>query len=284
MNASDREIELKTEETIFRGRMTKVSRYNWQVQDSPGVLLMMNKDDLAVDHTYQRDAKELKLLEIARSWSWIACGAIVVAERNGKFFVVDGQHRVMAARKRSDIQDLPCVVFKTHEVKQEAKGFLTAQTQRKPVTAPEKFRALVAIQDPEAMVVQELLDQAGRIATDGGKAANSVSCIAALLKWAKADAPTLRAVWPLIISVSGREPVVARLVDGLLYIAKHMPPGMSLMDKEWQRRVLKVGVKALLEGASKAASYYAHGGGKVWGNGMVEAINHGYRNRLELSQ
>lgn len=284
MNELGREIELKTEETIFGGRLTKVERYNWQIQDSPGVLLMMNKADLDVDHTYQRDAKEVKLLEIARSWSWIACGAIVVAERNGKFFVIDGQHRVMAARKRSDIQQLPCVVFQTHEVKQEAKGFLTAQTKRKPVTAPEKFRALVAIQDPEAMMVQDLLNQAGRTASDGGKGANCVTCIGVLLRWAKLDAQTLRAVWPLIISVSDGEPVVERIVESLIYIAKRMPPGMSLMDREWQRRVLKVGAKALLEGAARASAYYARGGAKIWASGMIDTINRGHRNRLELSE
>ena len=117
---------MNTEEKVHNGNITKVERYNWKMQDSPGALRMVKKGDLQVDHTYQRNANEMKLIAIAKDWSWIACGAIVVADREGVLFVVDGQHRVLAARKRSDIAELPCLVFKTHEAKQEAKGFLAA--------------------------------------------------------------------------------------------------------------------------------------------------------------
>lgn len=274
---------MNTEEKVHNGNITKVERYNWKMQDSPGALRMVKKGDLQVDHTYQRNANEMKLIAIAKDWSWIACGAIVVADREGVLFVVDGQHRVLAARKRSDIAELPCLVFKTHEAKQEAKGFLAAQTQRKPVTSVEKFRALVVVEDPAALVVQELLDQTGK--TPGnGMSPGSVKCVGILLRWANDDAATLCAVWPLIVAVSANEPLHQRIVEGLMYIAKRMPSGSSLMDKEWQKRVLKVGATGLLDGAAKAGAYYATGGAKVWAAGMVEAINRGHRNRLELAE
>ena len=58
----------------------------------------------------------------------------------------------------------------------------------------------------------------------------------------------------------------------------------NLTDRDWLKRVKKAGVDALLEGAAKASAFYSHGGAKVWAAGMVEAINRGHRNRLELAQ
>jgi hypothetical protein len=274
---------MATEEKVHNGKMTKVERYKWKVQGAPGHQRMVNKNDLQIDHTYQRNANDMKLMAIARDWSWIACGSIVVADREGVLFVVDGQHRVMAARKRSDITELPCLVFKTHEAKQEAKGFLAAQTQRKPITSVEKFRALVTVEDPAAMVVQELLNSTGH-APGNGMSAMSVKCVGVLIKEADTDAATLCKVWPLIAVVSEGKPVHARLIEGLLYIEKRMPEGDSLTDRDWLKRVKKAGVDALLEGAAKASAFYSHGGAKVWAAGMVEAINRGHRNRLELAQ
>ena len=91
-------------------------------------------------------------------------------------------------------------------------------------------------------------------------------------------------IWPLIIAVSEGQQIHQRVVEGLAYIAKRMPEGSSLMDKEWQKRVLKVGGTGLLVAAAKAAAYYARGGPKVWATGMIEAINKGHRNLLELAE
>lgn len=264
-------------------RVTKVERYGWTVQDAPGHHRMVDKNDLLVDHAYQRDTNERKLMAIARSWSWVACGSIVVADREGVLFVVDGQHRVMAARRRSDIAELPCLVFRTYDARQEAEGFLAAQTQRKPITAVEKYRALVTVEDRAAMMVQELLMSTGH--TAGNRAGEAwVKCLGVLIKEAGADAVSLRRVWPLISTVSGSAAIHGRLVEGILYIERHMLSGASLADPEWTKRVKKVGRDALLEAAAKAAAFYARGGAKVWAAGMVEAINRGHRNRLEINQ
>lgn len=274
---------MTNEEKAYRSEISKVERYNWKLQDKPGVQRMVKKGDLHVDHTYQRNANETKLMAIARDWSWIACGSIVVADREGVLFVVDGQHRVLAARKRGDITDLPCLVFKTHEARQEAKGFLAAQTLRKPITSVEKFRALVTIEDPAALVVQDLLASAGKTPGEG-VSTGTVKCVGILVSLARDDATALRKIWPLIVAVSEGQQIHQRVVEGLAYISKRMPDGTSLMDKEWQKRVLKVGGVGLLTAAAKAAAYYARGGPKVWATGMIEAINKGHRNLLELAE
>lgn len=270
-----------TADTVNYGKTSKLERYNWTIQDQPGQMQMIAKGDLQIDHLYQRHANEDKLKAIARDWSWIACGAITVADRGGVLFVVDGQHRVLAARRRIDIIDMPCVVFKTHEAKQEAKGFLTAQTQRKPMYALEKFKALLVIEDKAAQLVQKLIDVSG--ITIGTKSStNSVMCIGVLIRAANSNAEILNNLWPLIISVCEGRALHERIVEGLIYIEKHMPNGASLMDNEWQRRVKKTGADALLDGAVKASAFFSRGGEKVWAAGMIEAINRNHRNRLVI--
>jgi len=87
---------------------SKIERYGWTVQDGQGELRLISKHDLAVDYaSYQRIANNAKTLVLARDWSWIACGALIVASRGGALHVVDGGHRLVAAMKRDDITMLP---------------------------------------------------------------------------------------------------------------------------------------------------------------------------------
>lgn len=274
---------MESTERVHNGNMTKIDRYGWSMQDNKGELRWINKMDVQVDYSYQRNTNEIKLKNIARDWSWIACGAIVVANREGTLFVVDGQHRVLAARKRSDISDLPCLVFTTSAAKQEAKGFLSAQTQRKPVTAVEKFKAMVVVEDPDALFVQSLADKY-EIHIKSGCAPGYLKCVSSMLSHAKNDKETLAHIWPLVVDVSKNYAISERILEGLMHIEKRMPEGTSLMDKEWTARVLKVGVPGLLDAAAKASAYYAKGGPKVWANGMVEAINKNHRRLLELKE
>src|SRR6185295_1898141 len=92
---------------------TKVKIYKWASLDSPGIPYLLQKGMLQIDRDYQRVLSEARVLSLAQSWSWLACGSLLVAERSpGEFFVFDGQHRLEAANRRSDIDELPCVVFK----------------------------------------------------------------------------------------------------------------------------------------------------------------------------
>jgi len=75
--------------------LTKVDRYGWTIKDQPGFMKEINKSLLNVDMQYQRHANKSKVLTISSEWSWIACGVVVVAFRDGKYWVMDGQHRVI---------------------------------------------------------------------------------------------------------------------------------------------------------------------------------------------
>ena len=266
-------------------RLNKVKQYGWAMRDTPGVLKWLSKSDLLVDHSYQRKAINARVLNIAQKWSWLACGVIVVAEREDEqqLYVVDGQHRVMAALKRSDVEMLPCLVFKTDSAKQEAGGFFDANVGRRPATSMEKWKAQLMRGDANTIFLDELIRQAGRVAsTQSGP--GDVRCLTALLRAAESDREMLARMWPLVVEVCQGHAMHERVVEGLLWLEASMPIGQSLNDKRWRERVTRLGFAGLLDAAQRAATFYARGGAKVWGLGMLEALNTRCRIHLALRE
>jgi len=264
------------------GNKDKIERYDWKLLDQPGELRMLNKKVLRVDEQYQREATEPKVKEIARAWSWLACGALLVAEREGVYFVFDGQHRALAALRRSDITHLPCVVFRTAGSKEEAEAFLRANKNRKPLNGLAKFRAATAAEQPAALLVHNLITSVGRVASESSTG-TTVRCLALMMNHAERQPEVLKRVWPLIAEVCVGKPVHERVMDGLLYIENNLPEGESLIDKEWRKRALRVSYDGLLGAANRFSAAYSKGGAKVWGLGMVEAMNKGCRTHMKLA-
>jgi len=261
--------------------MDKIKNYGWTVTDSLGELRMISKHDLVVDHEYQRNASSGRVLAMAKEWSWVACGAFSVADRGGRLFVVDGQHRYLAAMRRSDIDMLPCVVFHSQSVAAEAKAFVEANTNRRPMHSAEKFRAQLIAGDVDAMTVYWLAKQSGRdITTESGP--KTVRCVGALLKCAKTDSQKLKRIWPVIADVCQGHPLHARIVDAFWYVESNMRDGESIADRRWRDRLTSVGYHALLDGMTKFAAAYSRGGARVFAMGVMECVNKGLRNRLSL--
>lgn len=276
-------LALANQEVTPKGA-DKVTRYGWQVSSEPGEFRMIPKRLLMVNNeVYQRDAHKSKCLELASNWSWVACGALIVAERDGKFWVVDGQHRKLAADRRSDIKALPCMVFGTDDVRDEAKAFLAANANRKPVTALGKYRALLASGDPAATRVQEALNAANlRIAT-ATQEARDFKAVGMALRLAAEDYDTFLSVILLCgeLAEESRSPVHVRLLSGLYYIDKRLD---FASDPKLRRRVKQVGAPALLDAAHKAAAYHGQAGAKVCAEGMMQAINHGLHKKYRLAE
>lgn len=275
-------MQERNQEVHSVGNKDKIERYDWKLLDQPGELRMLNKKVLRVDEQYQREATEPKVKEIARAWSWLACGALLVAERDGVYFVFDGQHRALAALRRSDITHLPCVVFRTAGSKEEAEAFLRANKNRRPLNGLAKFRAATAAEQPAALLVHTLITSVGRSASESSTG-TTVRCLALMMNHAERQPEVLKRVWPLIAEVCVGKPVHERVLEGLLYIENHLPEGESLLDKEWRKRAVRVSYDGLLGAANRFAAAYSKGGAKVWGLGMVEAMNKGCRTHMKLA-
>lgn len=122
--------------------------------------------DLQIDDSYQRsiDAGTSQSLvkRIAREWDWGLCQPLNVARRqDGSLFVIDGQHRLAAARARGDIYDLPCVVVSTGSPDEEAAAFVALNRQRRPLGKLDLFKAALVSEDAAACAIRDALQGAG---------------------------------------------------------------------------------------------------------------------------
>ena len=122
-------------------------------------------DLLQVDQSYQRtldtDASRTLVRGIAQHWNWDLCQPLVVARRDGTLYVINGQHRLAAARLRGDIAQLPAVVVQYASAADEAASFVHLNQQRRPLTKIDLFKAAVASGDSEAAAILAAVHAAG---------------------------------------------------------------------------------------------------------------------------
>ncbi len=260
----------------------KTSRYGWVTKDEPGELRMLHKDTLQVHPAYQRDLLTEKVKAITAAWSWLSLGALVVGERGGEYWVIDGQHRAMAAKRRSDITHLPCVVFKTTDVRSEARGFLDLNTGRKPVTIIAKQKAMVAAGDEVAAYVQQQCDTLGLEIKARPSTVGQLKCVGWCLRRAAEDKDTFRKVLAFAAELSSQDNtwVNERLLDGLWVL--NAKCGDGLADKRLANRLREKGARSLTEAAGRAAAFYTKGGPKVWALGMLTELNKGLQRKFAL--
>lgn len=266
-------------EMVHHGRMSKVDRYKWRTDTKRGEYTEIPKGNLVVDDSYQRGVDEAKVKRIASEWSWPAVGALVVAKRpDGRYYVVDGQHRAVASRRRQDVDTLPCMVFEFSDLIVESQAFLDGNTNRKPLTAIDKFAARITTRDPASLVVMSLAVQSGREIRDSER---GIKCVAILTKLAAQDEAVLRRIWPLVDEVCRDRGISEEIVGGLFYIEQNVKDE-SIMAAKWRSKIAGLGAKGLLDGIASARAFYKRGGPKVWAAGILNTVNHRLRNQLEI--
>ena len=120
---------------------------------------------LEIDRTYQRSvetrAAQRLIGQIAADWDWRLCVPLLVSNRDGRLFVIDGQHRLSAAKLRGDIPHLPCAVSSFASAGEEAALFIRANRKRRVVNKVDDFRAAVAGGDEQAITINRLVCEAG---------------------------------------------------------------------------------------------------------------------------
>lgn len=141
------------------------------------VLQFMPPAELAIDAAYQRsidgEASQALIRKIAARWNWDLCQPLVVSRRGGAasssgavgeqelLFVIDGQHRLAAARLRGDIAQLPCAVVEYASAAAEAASFVDLNQQRRPLGKLDLFKAALASEDAEAVAILGAMQAAG---------------------------------------------------------------------------------------------------------------------------
>lgn len=138
------------------------------MQEPRGTLAVMQyclPSQLEIDPSYQRSIEngesQALIADIALNWHWGRAQVLTVSRRDGRLFVVDGQHRLAAAKLRGDIQQLPCLIEEFSDVAEEASLPNDLNDKRRPVSAIDKFRAALVAGDAACMAIGAAIGQAG---------------------------------------------------------------------------------------------------------------------------
>lgn len=274
---------MKNEVITLSGKtIDKAQHYGWKVYGEPGEFKYTEKEKLLLDHSYQREKiSDEKILNFASAWNWLAVGCIIVALRDGNYYVVDGQHRLLAALKNSNVKTLPCIIFKSNDTMEEARAFLDVNRNRKPMAAVSAFKASVKAGDQTAVFVKETLDGLGIQASEsGGK--NNFICVGTALRIAATNRDQFVKVMILAKKIVQEDSINNILLEGLAYIADNLVEGIE--DKKLQTKLLAVGYPAIQDGISKARAYFKSGGAAVYARGIIDTVNKGLQYRYKLGK
>jgi hypothetical protein len=268
-------------ETVIRGNNEhkKIDIYKWSKPDAKGVFTEIDKRELNVDHDYQRENIAWgKVRQLASKWSWTGCGCILVAKRfDDSYWVFDGQHRVLAAMQRSDINTLPCLVFDLQQKTDEAKGFLFANQERKPVVAIDKFRASVMTGDEVAVKIKEVLDNHSVSIDHQATKAKQIKCVALCKRLAQRNLDAFE--WALVsaIHLCGNRGIHNDILQGLFWIEnKHGLCG----DERFEKALKSACVEECLDSISRYAAAEGKRGEAVCGKGILKVLNYKRRNKF----
>jgi hypothetical protein len=137
---------------------------------------------LQIDPAYQRLVQASQVAWIVKNYEEVAFGRILVGRRaDTSYWVVDGQQRLTAARKRG-MTVVPCLVFDSTGRKHEAKVFKEINSSRKAVSSLDVFRASMEAGESETLAINACVEEAGfKVGRGGGTAPwNILSSPAAL--------------------------------------------------------------------------------------------------------
>lgn len=115
-----------------------------------------------VDSNYQREIKPALVDRILNKFSWSKFGAVVLSRKDdGRFNVVEGQHRWKAASLHPDVDAVPAVIVRHEDTSSEAQSFLAINRDRMAVTSVEQYWAGLAAGDETTLAISKVLKSAG---------------------------------------------------------------------------------------------------------------------------
>jgi hypothetical protein len=113
---------------------------------------MLPTGQLKIDPAYQRELNSHRVDRMAREWCGLLAQTIDVSKRDGSFFVLDGQHRLAAARL-AGVPELAATVYDDLTPAAEARLFVELNTLRVRPSAMDIFRARLHAGDEVAQSV-----------------------------------------------------------------------------------------------------------------------------------
>ena len=151
--------------------------------DKPSHIEELTAGDFFVDHNVQRSLNEARVQEMAADFRPDSMGLITASLREtGRIAILDGQHRIAAARLARYDGPIVSRVFEGLTITEEAGLFLTLNKTR-PVSTIEKFKVRITLGDPIAQNINKILKAYGlNVNFANTKTTNTISAVVTLEK------------------------------------------------------------------------------------------------------
>lgn len=193
--------------------MTTVKSSNPTRVERTGHLRWVPISDIHVNPRAQRDLRPGWAAQIAADFDPDRFSPPLLSLRDGKFYVIDGQHRIEAMRLMNwDDQQVQCWVYEGLSEAQEADLFLW-HNNRKAVSAFDKFQtAVVAERSDETDINRIVLAQGLKVAQG---LPGSISAVGALKRVYGHGPSTLTRTLRIIRDSYGDEGLRAEVINGI---------------------------------------------------------------------
>lgn len=107
---------------------------------------------MAIDTAYQRETRQRVLTRLIAEFDIERCGILTVSERDGLYYVVDGQHRYLAARANG-IKELCCEIRRGLSPYQEAEIFARQNVNVTKLRPVDMYKAECFVNRPDSLYV-----------------------------------------------------------------------------------------------------------------------------------
>lgn len=260
-------------------RKPKIEEFQWICRDRPGRFAMQQLTTLNIDTRYQRGPNGSRSKAMAQSWSWAACGVLIVARRpDGSLFIVDGQRRANAASLRADIAELPCMIYDIASVEEEARIFIDCNSNIETMTMASKWRAMLEGRDKIALELQSVCESLGiKVDPAGNTSGTALHCVRVALRLLQDHRPAFLSVLPLAAEICQGESIANEVLGGLVYIEARLNNGDTITHPKWRKRLAAFGRAGLMRTIANTRALYNKGTHKVYAHALLLAVNKGLR-------
>lgn len=254
------------------------------IKNEPGRVESIDKTRLKIDPSYQRGGKRTQRT-IAASWCWIRCGMLIVADRDGEFYIIDGQQRHGAAMLLPGITELPCIVFNTTSAAEEARVFLDVNMIRTRVAPYEAFAARITKGEVIAIKLDRLVREYEFVVVPSGyqRKHGTVCAVAQLLKEMERDEHVLARCFALATRITDQGHIDQRLIGGLCYVERRFADSSRSLAKDpYTNALVSAGVVKIAQQIDIVAAALKGQREAAWGEGIIRTINERVQGRDRL--
>lgn len=117
--------------------------------------VMLSTKVLEIDKEYQRLINHDMVRKIRDNFDPDLFQSLIVSERDERYFVVDGMHRLIAIN--DIVNEVPCILWQGLTYEEECAKFRKLNTNRKGLNASVVFHSMVCEGDSAALKVVEIL-------------------------------------------------------------------------------------------------------------------------------